>query len=235
VATLAVALALLVSVASAQFVAAAIADELPDRSPLGEALVEAAERGDMTTVRALLDSGMDVDTRHVGDGTGLSATYFDNMNFTGPSVSRIDPTVDFDLGIGSPDPAIQPEEFSAVWTGQVQAIESGKYRFQTSSDDGVRLWVNGQQIISNWTDHAPTTNTSSAVSLVAGQKYAITLEYYERTGGATAEHRAADVEVALSAMRVDPAHVDCMCRFPERAAEKIEVFTGPQIRSLSTF
>ena len=69
VATLAVALALLVSVAPAQFVAAAIADEV--RTPLGEALVEAAERGDLATVRRLLNSGMDVNTIQSGDGTAL--------------------------------------------------------------------------------------------------------------------------------------------------------------------
>ena len=124
---------------------------------------------------------------HVGDGIGLSARYFDNMNFTGPSVSRIDPTVDFDLGIGSPHPAIQPEEFSAVWTGQVQAQFSEAYQFVTRSDDGVRLYLNGQLIINNWTDHGPVTDRSAPLELVAGQKYGIRMEWYERIGGATAQ------------------------------------------------
>lgn len=71
VATFAVALALLVSVAPAQFVAAAIADEVPHRSPLGEALVKSAEVGDLATVRHLLNMGVDVNTKQDGDGTAL--------------------------------------------------------------------------------------------------------------------------------------------------------------------
>src|SRR5262249_37962148 len=123
-------------------------------------------------------------TVSTGTGTGLAATYFDNMDFTGTTVSRTDPTVNFNWGSGSPSPSIGPDTFSARWTGQVQAVESGSYRFRTNSDDGVRLWVNGQLIINNWTNHAPTTNTSAAVTLTAGQKYDIKLEYYENMGGA---------------------------------------------------
>ncbi|HEX6097312.1 MAG TPA: M56 family metallopeptidase [Thermoanaerobaculia bacterium] len=70
-AAFAVALALLVSVAPAHFVAAAIADQIPERTPLGEALVAAAQYGDLEAVRGLLDSGMDVDTLQDGDGTAL--------------------------------------------------------------------------------------------------------------------------------------------------------------------
>ncbi|MGZ5448818.1 MAG: M56 family metallopeptidase [Thermoanaerobaculia bacterium] len=71
VATLAVALALLVSVAPAQLVAAAMAGDTPRRSHLGEALVKSAEDGDFATVRQLLESGTDVNTIQPGDGTAL--------------------------------------------------------------------------------------------------------------------------------------------------------------------
>jgi hypothetical protein len=81
---------------------------------------------------------------------------------------------------------VNADNFSVRWTGRVQAPVTGSYRFTTLSDDGVRLWVNGQLLIDNWTNHAPTTNTSAAISLSAGVKYTITLEYYEKTGGATA-------------------------------------------------
>jgi fibronectin type 3 domain-containing protein len=113
-------------------------------------------------------------------GTGLAATYFSNMNFTGTTVSRTDPTVSFNWP-GAPASGIGANHFSARWTGQVQAVESGSYKFFTISDDGVRLWVNGQLIINNWTNHAPVYNTSAAVALVAGQKYDIRLEHYQNT------------------------------------------------------
>jgi hypothetical protein len=70
------------------------------------------------------------------------------------------------------------------WSGFVTAPVSGSYSFQTVSDDGVRLWVGNALLIDNWTDHALTLNTSTAVSLVGGTRYAIRLEYYEHGGGA---------------------------------------------------
>lgn len=118
-------------------------------------------------------------------GTGLAATYYDNIDFTGATVSRTDPTVNFDWGSGAPATGIGVDTFSVRWNGQVQPRYSQTYTFYTNSDDGVRLWVNGQQIINNWTDHSPTEN-SGTIALTAGQKYAIRMEFYERGGGALA-------------------------------------------------
>jgi beta-lactamase regulating signal transducer with metallopeptidase domain len=71
VATFAFAVALLVSIAPAHFVAAAVAEAVPQRSPLGEALVSVAGIGDLATVRQILDMGVDVNTLQDGDGTAL--------------------------------------------------------------------------------------------------------------------------------------------------------------------
>ena len=120
-----------------------------------------------------------------GTGNGLSVTYYNNIDFTGTTVTGVDPTVDFAWGTGSPSAAIAADTFSARWTGQVEAQFTGTYTFYTVSDDGVRLWVNGQQIINNWTDHAPTEN-SGTIALTAGQRYDIRMEFYENGGGATA-------------------------------------------------
>jgi hypothetical protein len=73
--------------------------------------------------------------------------------------------------------------FSVRWTGQVQPRSSGNYTFTTVSDDGVRMWVNGNQIINNWQDQAPT-ESSGTVTLEAGKKYDIRVEYYQGAGGA---------------------------------------------------
>lgn len=81
------------------------------------------------------------------------------------------------------------DNFSVRWTGAIAPTKSGSYRFQTYSDDGVRLWVNGVQVINNWTDHSPTTNTSGNVSLTAGQRYTVRLEFYEKGGGAVMQLR----------------------------------------------
>ena len=116
-------------------------------------------------------------------GDGLAASYFDNIDLTGPSISRIDSTINFNWDTNSPHAAIAPDTFSVRWTGQIQATESGTYTIRTYSDDGVRLWLNGQEIIDNWTDHGPVHDTGT-ITLQAGQKYDVVLEYYDNTNAA---------------------------------------------------
>jgi hypothetical protein len=122
---------------------------------------------------------------------GLTARYYRDpgtgTRFATLVLTRVDPTVNFAWGAAAPASGVTVDNFSVRWTGRVQAPVTGTYRFSTVSDDGIRLSVNGQQIINNWTDHASTTNTSAAISLTAGVKYTITLEYYEKTGSATAK------------------------------------------------
>ena len=115
---------------------------------------------------------------------GLLGSYFNNLTLTGtPALVRTE-AVNFDWGSGAPGAGIGADNFSARWTGSVLAASSGSYRLRTRSDDGVRLWINNVQVINNWTDHSPTNNTSGTINLVAGQRYSVRLEYYERGGGA---------------------------------------------------
>ena len=123
--------------------------------------------------------------RHGGTGTGLSATYFNNADFSGTTLARIDPTVDFVWGSGSPAAAIAPDTFSARWTGQVEAQFTRDLHLLHQSDDGVRLWVNGQPLVNNWTDHA-TTENSGTIALTAGTALRHPDGVYENGGGATA-------------------------------------------------
>jgi hypothetical protein len=116
-------------------------------------------------------------------GDGLRAAYFNNRGFTGTLVRRIDPTVYFDWGNGSPDPKISPDTFSARWMGQIQAVETGTYTFRTNCDDKVRLWVNGKLVIDNWTGAVSGIKTGT-IDLQAGQRYRIRLDYEENTGSA---------------------------------------------------
>jgi hypothetical protein len=94
---------------------------------------------------------------------------------------------DHRLRLGNfPPPGIGPDTFSARWSGWVTPRYSETYTFYTTSDDGVRLWVDGQLIINNWTIHPPTEN-SGQIALTAGQQYDIRMEYFENGGGAVAK------------------------------------------------
>ena len=116
---------------------------------------------------------------------GLNGTYFNNPDFTGETVRRLDPTVNFEWGAGSPAAAIGADTFSARWTGQVATETSGTYTFYTGTNDGVRLWVNGQLLINKWVNQA-YTEWSGSINLTAGQRYAIKMEFFEGTGNAAA-------------------------------------------------
>jgi MSHA biogenesis protein MshQ len=117
---------------------------------------------------------------------GLLGNYYNNTNLSGnPAGTRLDTNVNFDWGAGPPGVAnVNSNQFGVVWTGKLRAPTTGNYRFQTVSDDGVRLWVNNQLIINNWNDHSATTNTSATITLEAGYAYDVRLEYYENGGQA---------------------------------------------------
>jgi YVTN family beta-propeller protein len=124
---------------------------------------------------------------HASSTQGLLGQYFTNTTLSGtPALTRTE-AVNFDWGTGSPGAGIGTDSFSVRWTGQLSAPTTGSYVLQTISDDGVRLWLNGAQLINNWSDHAPATNNAPAVTLVAGQRYDVVVEYYERSGGTSAK------------------------------------------------
>lgn len=117
-------------------------------------------------------------------GSGLAGSYFANTSLSGTAVLTRTEAIDFNWGSGSPGTGVPSNGFSARWTGSLLAPSSGSYRFQTVSDDGVRVWINGTQVINNWTNHSSTTNTSGNVNLTAGQRYTVRVEYYDNTGNA---------------------------------------------------
>ena len=115
----------------------------------------------------------------VGGGDGLLGSYFDNRHLSGaPVVQRAEAQVDFDWGLGAPPGLTHPDEFSARWTGELQAQYSEPYTIYVDSDDGNRVWLNEQLIIDSWVDR-PAPEGSVTVNLVAGQKYLLRVEYYE--------------------------------------------------------
>jgi hypothetical protein len=127
----------------------------------------------------------------LGSGTGLTGDYYGyangTTNFTGlPTLTQLDPTIDFNWGTGAPDPSLPVDGFQIRWHGQVQPIFSELYTFSTTTDDGSRLWVNGQLLVNRWVNGAATT-ASGTIQLVAGQKYDILMEYYENTSTASAQ------------------------------------------------
>ena len=124
----------------------------------------------------------------LGNGTGLLGAYYSNQakTFNNPAtLTRTDPTVNFNWGTGSPAAGISVDTFTVRWTGAVQPPTSDAYTFYATTDDGVRLWINNQLIVDNWVDQSPTEKSGS-IAMVAQQRYNIRMDYYENGGGAQA-------------------------------------------------
>lgn len=109
--------------------------------------------------------------------SGLKAEYFDYTDLTGKVAERLDQTVDFDWDQGEPVPGVG-DDFSVRWSGVVTPQHSETYTFITRSDDGVRLWVDGNLVIDDWRMHS-AAERSGQVALQAGRAHAITLEYFD--------------------------------------------------------
>jgi CSLREA domain-containing protein len=123
-----------------------------------------------------------VDGGSVGTGTGLTATYYDTSDFTGPSVTRIDPTVNFRWASNiAPAPGIGPPAYSVRWTGALQAQFTQKYTLALRSDEGARLLIDGNVVIDDMTPHSARTDKAT-VALVAGERHAIEIDYFNVTG-----------------------------------------------------
>ncbi len=119
-------------------------------------------------------------------GDGLQGEYFNNKDLTGsPALTRIDTVVDFGWWDSSPAPEINADNFSVMWTGTLIPEETGQYTLGTETDDGVRLYLDGELLIDDWNDH-PLKINMATTSLIASQEYDIQLEYYDATSYAIA-------------------------------------------------
>jgi beta-glucosidase len=117
---------------------------------------------------------------------GLRGEYFDNSSLSGgPRIVRTDSMVHFTWAMGSPDPALPNDHFSVRWTGKLTPSATGTYRLGTSTDDGVRLWIDGRLVIDKWYDRGATLDFVT-MKLETGREYNIRIEYYEGSGWAYA-------------------------------------------------
>jgi hypothetical protein len=124
-----------------------------------------------------------VPTTPVAGTTGLKGEYFANTSLGGSPVLTRNEAIDFGWGTGAAGPGVPADMFSVRWSGLLTPPTGGLWRFQTVSDDGVRVWVNGVQVINNWTIHSPTINMGRTLSLRAGVPVSIRVEYFDQTGG----------------------------------------------------
>lgn len=126
-------------------------------------------------------------TAVIGNGNGLTGQYYENANLTTLKATRVEKQVNFNWTTSKPTGISGADTFSVRWSGQVMPKFSEAITFETVTDDGVRLWINGQLVINNWTNGTGTRTNKATVTLEAGKRYDIKMEYYENTGNASAK------------------------------------------------
>ena len=119
-----------------------------------------------------------------GKPGGLTGTYYADAGFGRPAAQQIDQRVDvMPSGRGFiPNTAIQPKlppsgDISVRWEGSVVPEVNGDYQFQTYSNGGIKLWVDGQLVADHWRQEWLPWYDLARVHLEAGRRYALRLDW----------------------------------------------------------
>merc|ERR1711998_267123 len=126
--------------------------------------------------------------------SGLKASFYDfkqnahlpNLKGKKPTFVRIEDTVDdvYDKGVWGKrmnrDPALA-DHMAAQWTGKIAIPKDGEYKFWLKSDDGSKLWIDGNPIVDNDGLHGLRVRTGTR-KLTKGQ-HAFKVEFFEYDQG----------------------------------------------------
>lgn len=78
------------------------------------------------------------------------------------------------------------DDFSVRWTGEFQFM-AADYTFISTTDDGVRVWIDNQLVIDKWQDQ--TLSEYRVTRPMNAGNHQMKIEYYEGSAGATAKFR----------------------------------------------
>ncbi len=115
---------------------------------------------------------------------GLVGEYWNVRSMTGPpTLTRVDPDVNFFWGTGSPSSGIIPNDnFYARWTGYITVPTTGNYTFGCNVDLSCIIDINNAFYFA--ADYGQNGWASNSVYLEAGKPIPITLRSNESTGNA---------------------------------------------------
>jgi len=125
-----------------------------------------------------------------GKGNGLMAQYFLDPELHNGLFDQLDGNVDFDWRLGRPGSSLIPGDLNAGagfgirWTGYITAYLAQEHTFSVEiaePDERVKLWIDEQLLIDQWTSLA-TINPTGTFSVCAGAAYPLKLEYFNSGG-----------------------------------------------------
>jgi alpha-D-xyloside xylohydrolase len=124
-----------------------------------------------------------------GHPGGLTGSYFAGVSFDRQVAQRVDGAVDIELpeGLRQANRRIHPElpadgPVSVRWEGEIVPETSGDHLFQTYSNNGIRVWIDGRLVMDHWRQGwLPWLNVAK-VALEAQQRYRIKVEWTKDQG-----------------------------------------------------
>lgn len=129
----------------------------------------------------------------LGTGSWIAEYYSDYLKVRDFSKAqlmgtRLETEIYWDWGSGRPSGVSLPSDdnFMVRWTRTITVPASTQYQIHTASDDGIRVRVDGTQVINVWSGRSfPSIPDVATVTLAAGS-HTIIVEYYEDGGSAGA-------------------------------------------------
>lgn len=115
---------------------------------------------------------------------GMQATYWNNENMIGTPAAQMvhrEPINQSNGGATVFAPGVNLNHFSARYEGTFSPTRTETLHLNVSADDKVRVIVNGDTLINNWTSRERIDVMNKELDVKAGQQYKIQIDYVQVT------------------------------------------------------
>ena len=127
------------------------------------------------------------------DGTGIMGAYYNSPDVPNPKylasqliLTELDPQVNFNVD-GTRPANVPHDNIGVIWTGAIKAPVTGAYVFTTTSDDGIRLYLDGNLAVDDFIYQGTTVRNASPVNWTAGSIHTVRVVYFQGGGGGLAQ------------------------------------------------
>jgi len=115
-----------------------------------------------------------------GEGEGLTAEYFNNIDLKGkPVYTAVQSNISPYWHNLSPAPGVNKDNFSVRWSGKLKVTTSGIYEFSLIADDYGRIFVDSKMLVDNWSPDKRNVTTTAQIYLEKGVEIPFATEYAE--------------------------------------------------------